>query len=105
MSDLISRDETLKAISELIPHKIFDDSTKGYINGTTNAYEIVRVMPPAEPKTGKFIGTEYDGYADGNPVYYEWKCSECGCIFEDDEPTYRYCPNCGAKMEANHDSD
>lgn len=48
---------------------------------------------------GKFIGTEYDGYADGNPVYYEWKCSECGCIFEDDEPTYRYCPHCGARMD------
>ena len=48
---------------------------------------------------GKFIGTEYDGYADGNPVYYEWKCSECGCIFEDDEPTYNYCPHCGARMD------
>lgn len=47
---------------------------------------------------GEFIGTEYDGYADGYPVYYEWKCSECGCIFEDDEPTYNYCPNCGADM-------
>ena len=49
-------------------------------------------------KHGKFIGTEYDGYADGNPVYYEWKCSECGCVFEEEEPTYRYCPNCGARM-------
>ena len=47
---------------------------------------------------GKFIGTEYDGYADGCPVYYEWKCSECGCVFEDEEPTYKYCPNCGARM-------
>lgn len=51
-----------------------------------------------ERKKGKFIGTEYDGYADGNPVYYEWKCSECGCIFEDEEPTYNFCPNCGADM-------
>ena len=50
-------------------------------------------------KKGKFIGTEYDGYADGNPVYYEWKCSACGCIFEDEEPTYNFCPNCGAEME------
>lgn len=50
-------------------------------------------------KHGKFIGTEYDGYADGSPVYYEWKCSECGYIFEDDEPTYNYCPNCGARMD------
>ena len=48
---------------------------------------------------GKFIGTEYDGYADGYPVYYEWKCSECGCIFEDNEPTYKFCPNCGARMD------
>lgn len=55
----------------------------------------------AEPvRHGKFIGTEYDGYADGNPVYYEWKCSECGAIFEEDEqPTYRYCSHCGAKMD------
>lgn len=51
-------------------------------------------------KHGRFIGTEYDGYADGNPVYYEWKCSACGCVFEDDEPTYHYCPNCGARMES-----
>lgn len=49
---------------------------------------------------GKYIGTEFDGYADGCPVYYEWKCSECGCVFEEEEPTYNYCPYCGAKMDA-----
>ena len=38
---------------------------------------------------GEYIGTEY-----------EWVCSECGCVFEDEEPKYRYCPNCGAKMDA-----
>lgn len=48
---------------------------------------------------GIFIGTEYDGYADGCPVYYEWKCSECGTVFEDEEPNYNYCPNCGARMD------
>lgn len=53
-----------------------------------------------EPKRmrGRWIGTEFDGYADGNPVYYEWKCSACGCVVEDEEPTWNYCPNCGAKM-------
>lgn len=67
------------------------------------AIRVVKNAPTieAEPvRHGKFIGTEYDGYADGNPVYYEWKCSECGCVFEEDEPTYRYCPNCGARMDA-----
>lgn len=62
--------------------------------------EMIEAMPTVEPerKTGTFIGTEYDGYADGNPVFCEWKCSECGCVFEDEEPTYNFCPNCGADM-------
>lgn len=60
----------------------------------------------AEPvRHGKFVGTEYDGYADGYPVYYEWKCSQCGCVFEDEEPTYKYCPNCGAKMDEEKEND
>ena len=52
---------------------------------------------------GKYIGTEFDGYADGCPVYYEWKCSECGCVFEEEEPTYNYCPNCGARMDGEEE--
>ena len=52
---------------------------------------------------GKWIGTEFDGYADGNPVYYEWKCSACGCVVEDEEPTWNYCPNCGADMRGEDD--
>ena len=65
-------------------------------------WEIVDRIPTvdAEPvRHGRYIGTEYDGYADGNPVYYEWICSECECVFEDEKPHYRYCPNCGAKMD------
>lgn len=50
---------------------------------------------------GKWVGTDYDGFADGNPVYNEWKCSECGCVFEDEEPTWNYCPNCGADMRGD----
>lgn len=48
---------------------------------------------------GHYVG-EYDGYADGNPVYDMWYCSECGCCFEDwdEKPTYNFCPNCGADM-------
>lgn len=67
------------------------------INGVE---EVLRSLPSVQPesKTGKWIGTEFDGYADGNPVFYEWQCSECGCIFEDEEPTYKFCPNCGTKM-------
>ena len=32
--------------------------------------------------------------------YGEWRCSNCGIVFEDyaDEPPYNFCPNCGADM-------
>lgn len=54
---------------------------------------------------GKWIGTEFDGYADGNPVYYEWKCSACGCVVEDEEPTWNYCPNCGCQMNGDEEDE
>lgn len=51
-------------------------------------------------KHGHYVG-EADGYANGELVYDTWKCSECGCVFEDEyeKPTYNYCPNCGARMD------
>ena len=58
------------------------------------------------PKTGHWIGTEYDGYADGYPVYDVYECSECGMEYDatdDGEITHNYCPNCGAKMERSKD--
>ena len=62
--------------------------------------DIIKWLPSVQPQRmkGKWIGTEFDGYADGNPVYYEWKCSACGCVVEDEEPTWNYCPNCGTDM-------
>lgn len=68
-------------------------------DGHTEADAETRLMSlEPERKKGEWIGTEFDGYADGNPVYYEWKCSSCGCIVEDEEPTWNFCPNCGADM-------
>lgn len=50
---------------------------------------------PSESMTwvGRWIGVA-DGFA-------EWYCSECGVLCEDwdKKPTWKYCPNCGAKME------
>lgn len=63
--------------------------------------DTIQELPSAQPERnkGEWIGTEFDGYADGNPVYYEWKCSACGCVVEDEEPIWNYCPNCGADMQ------
>lgn len=67
-----------------------------YEQALSEIREILESEP--ERKKGRWIGTEFDGYADGNPVYYEWKCSACGCVVEDEEPTWNFCPNCGADM-------
>ena len=82
----------------------FTDTDEIYTNGSRliqsfRVEQWLEHLQAVPVRHGKFIGTESDGYADGNPVYYEWKCSECGCIFEEEEPTYRYCPNCGARMD------
>ena len=63
--------------------------------------------PPKAKKDGDsrekkyyWIGNEYDGYADGNPVYYLWECSRCGYEHYGEQDTLtNYCPNCGAKMQ------
>lgn len=62
-----------------------------------------------EVRHGRWIGLEYDGYADGDPVYDLWECSECGeeVRGEDVPVTYPWCHCCGARMnkEEKHDFD
>ena len=56
----------------------------------------------SEPiKHGRWIPTEYDGYADGAPVWDKWECSECGHEHNGEDDTLTaFCPNCGAVMDA-----
>lgn len=50
-------------------------------------------------KHGRWIGVEYDGYADGSPVYDVWECSECRIEHYGEYDTLSdYCPNCSTKM-------
>lgn len=99
-NDYVLRSDVLEIAMEWCPD---DDGSVGKVGDLREMLDEIESIPAAdvEPvRHGYYIGTEFDGYADGNPVYYEWECSECGCVFEDDEPKYRYCPNCGAKMDA-----
>ena len=62
-----------------------------------------------EARHGRWIGLEYDGYADGCPVYDLWECSECGeeVRGEDVPSTHPWCHSCGARMdkEDEHEAD
>ena len=45
-----------------------------------------------------WIGTEYDGFVDGNLVCNKWECSDCGNEISTEDPP-EYCCDCGAKMD------
>ena len=53
-----------------------------------------------------WIGVEFDGYADGYPVFDVWACSNCGeeCRSEGDPPAINFCFNCAAKMDGEGDA-
>jgi len=97
MAEYIDKDRL-----RLIKTKECAGHTIEYAMGWKACVEWVKSLPAADVRPvvrGHYVG-EYDGYADGNPVYDMWYCSECGCCFEDwdEKPTYNFCPNCGADM-------
>ena len=100
MSDLISREAVLGGFNA---RKVveYDESGCGIGYEAVPAI-LIQQLPAveAEPvRHGRWIGIEYDGYADGNPVYDVWECSECLEEHNGEEDTLtNYCPNCGAKM-------
>lgn len=52
-----------------------------------------------------WCGIEGDGYdPDGNIVWDTFECSNCGEEhYADGEPTWDYCPYCGARMDGKED--
>ena len=42
---------------------------------------------------------EADGYSDGELVYDTWICPKCGEYYEIDYHDYKYCPECGQRID------
>jgi hypothetical protein len=91
MPEYIEREEAVKMVEDM---PMFGSMAAMMID-TIPAADVVAV------KHGRWIGLEYDGYADGYPVYDLWECSECGeeVSGEDVPITHPYCHGCGAKMD------
>ena len=73
-----------------------------YREGLKILLEKIAAAPPVtpQPKMGRWIPIEYDGYADGSPVWDKWECSECGYEHNGDEESLTaFCPDCGCKMQ------
>ena len=49
---------------------------------------------------GRKIGREFVGSRTESVLYDEWGCNCCGLAIRTPyKPIYKYCPNCGAKMD------
>lgn len=52
-----------------------------------------------EARIAKEPNYEGDGYADGKLVYDTWICPYCEKHYEVDYDDYKFCPECGQKIE------
>ena len=87
MSDLIKREDAIKAIEDL-PHAY---------NGWSDAYDksyIIQTLeevPSAENK-GEWIESDFFGDIECSNCGAEWDCCD------NDTERFNFCPNCGARM-------
>lgn len=116
MNDLINRQAAIGAI-DAQTLTMYQNVKKGatypkkeWFGGMANACEIIKALPSAEPKYGKWIpvrsyeafgGDEMMWAVRGNPIAYYY-CSNCrndAYAGEDGESLLtKYCPNCGSRM-------
>jgi len=95
MDNLISRRQATDTLRKMQTYKLFSGDDMLLIDQAGAMTELM-MLPPAEPKTGKWISA--DAIFGGVPFY----CSECGENTRDTvmgKPRWKFCPMCGAKME------
>lgn len=94
MDELISRQAAIDAVGNMLRRK--------FGIGGDLAEITLADLPSAQPERGKwFHGREVSRYYIGDACvairYENWWCSECSYTV-DDRPLWKFCPNCGAKM-------
>ena len=100
MSDLISRQAAIDALHMHLMYRMGTDSNKKRLDDWINS------LPPIQPKRGRWIRT------GSGSLYDHYECSECGkspkweCLGDNrwSIAFTDFCPNCGAKMEVNNES-
>ena len=97
--------ERAAAMESIIGLTIVDPTVAQYANAVCYNLQNLPAADVVKVKHGIWIGIEYDGYADGYPVYDLWECSECGEeVRGDDVPsTHPWCHSCGARMDKEDD--
>jgi hypothetical protein len=108
-SDTISRQAAIDALmhnQDVYSHNFYDDPIDKYTAAIIAAdIDSLVNLPSAEPERpkGKWIphiekSREYIGTVLINVEYDYWFCDTCGYRVKNGQPTYNFCPNCGADM-------
>ena len=107
MDDAISKQQAIDAIGEK-SDEIYKTKQKGatyphddFFQGMAYAENVVKQLPPIQPKRGKWI--EIEAFDDSRYV----KCDQCKTVqvFYYGKRNTNFCPNCGADMrEVNNES-
>ena len=94
-TDCISREQAIKATWQ-------DTGYTDPFNVMTAIRDRIKQLPPIQPKRGRWIKLDmHRGLTDHKCTACKQECYVPTCM---GEPMYAYCPNCGAKMEVNHES-
>ena len=102
--DAISRQAAIDIIESWLSCDDYNNAEQHIMRATESIlYDLPPVTP--QPKTGHWEWIQYDG----NPNIGNWHCSECSRIVRgaitaaNPVYAYKYCPNCGAKMESEEE--
>ena len=97
--DAIKREAVLNTLDTM--DKALDENrtVEAYKDLLTECYKELPTVPP-KAKTGHWVEI-------GDEPYDTWECDNCGFVIdgsgcidpEEYRDIYKYCPNCGAKME------
>lgn len=90
MSDIISRKLAIELLENTIAMTKKEERRRNY------CVELIKAMPSAYPKKGKWIKADSQQYFRKH--YPCFTCSECG-YRKDSQKKWNYCPNCGARMD------
>lgn len=91
------QDLSLEETIQLMIMEYFSPLTKHSKRSIKVTKKLLKVGALKEEKSLKPT-LEYDGYADGLPVYDSWKCPTCSTVYGYDNK-YNYCPNCEQRID------
>lgn len=90
---LIDADESLKRINDILPRRTESDYQKGIAVGMAMAKVAIHEQTTVDAEPVRH------GRWEDKPHKMMGECPRCSVCGSFDPIKYRYCPNCGAKMD------